>query len=75
MYFGVGGGFWGERWGMDWGVVRQKGGRRREVVSREVAGFCWSADHRVLDGAYVAKAAERVKGLLEDVGKMVGAMR
>ena len=50
-------------------------GREENVVKREVARFCWSADHRVVDGAVVARAAERVRGLLEDVGEMIARMR
>ena len=50
-------------------------GREGDVVRREVAGFCWSADHRVVDGAVVARAAERIRGLLEDVGEMIVGMR
>jgi len=37
--------------------------------------FSWSADHRVLDGAVVARCAEVVRELLEDVEGMVVRMR
>ena len=50
-------------------------GREEKVVRREVAGFCWSADHRAVDGAVAARAAERLRVLLEDVGGMVMGMR
>ena len=41
------------------------------VVRRRVASFCWSADHRVGDGATVARAAGRVRELLEEPGRLV----
>jgi 2-oxoisovalerate dehydrogenase E2 component (dihydrolipoyl transacylase) len=46
-----------------------------EVVPREECVFSWSADHRVLDGAVVARCAEVVRELLEDVEGMVVRMR
>jgi 2-oxoisovalerate dehydrogenase E2 component (dihydrolipoyl transacylase) len=42
---------------------------------REECIFSWSADHRVVDGAVVARAGEKVRGLLEDVGSMVLDLR
>ncbi|KAF2842289.1 hypothetical protein M501DRAFT_926861 [Patellaria atrata CBS 101060] len=42
-----------------------------KVVRAEEAVFSWSADHRVIDGAVVARCAERVKGYLEGVEGMV----
>ena len=50
-------------------------GKENDVVRKEVAGFCWSADHRILDGATVARAAERVRTLLEEVEGMCVGMR
>ena len=41
------------------------------VVRKKVCAFSWSADHRVLDGAYVARAAERVRRLLEEPAEMI----
>ena len=41
------------------------------VVRREVGNFSWSADHRVVDGATLARAAERVREMLEEPGLMV----
>ncbi len=46
---------------------KDKQGRER-VVKREEVILSWSADHRILDGATVAKCAELVKQLLENFG-------
>ncbi|KAL9604496.1 MAG: hypothetical protein Q9219_000461 [cf. Caloplaca sp. 3 TL-2023] len=47
-----------------------------EVVRRkEVMHFSWSADHRVVDGASVAKCAEGVRGLVEVPERMMLWMR
>ena len=46
-----------------------------KVVRKEVMNFSWSADHRVVDGATLARMAERVKGFLEEVGRMVVELR
>ena len=46
-----------------------------QVVKRRVASFSWSADHRVVDGATVARAAGKVRELLEEPGRMVVEMR
>jgi 2-oxoisovalerate dehydrogenase E2 component (dihydrolipoyl transacylase) len=45
------------------------------LVRREELTMSWSADHRVVDGAMVARAAELVKQSIEDVGKMLLNMR
>ena len=45
------------------------------VVRRLVATFSWTADHRVLDGATVARFAEEVAGLLREPERMVLEMR
>jgi len=47
-----------------------EGGLMR-VVRREVGTFSWSADHRVVDGATVARCSEVVRGLLEVPGRML----
>jgi 2-oxoisovalerate dehydrogenase E2 component (dihydrolipoyl transacylase) len=49
----------------------EKGG----LVKREMGNFSWSADHRVVDGATMARAAECVRGFVEDVGSMVLHLR
>lgn len=50
-------------------------GENGELVKREECFFSWSADHRVIDGAYVAKAAEEVRKSIEDVESMLVRMR
>jgi 2-oxoisovalerate dehydrogenase E2 component (dihydrolipoyl transacylase) len=37
--------------------------------------FSWSADHRIVDGANVARAAERVRILIEQVGTLLVDMK
>lgn len=46
-----------------------------ELVRREDSVFSWSADHRVVDGAMVARAAELVRLYLEDVERMAVTLR
>ena len=46
-----------------------------QVVKREVCNLCWSADHRVVDGATLARMGERVRGFLEEPGRMMLGMR
>ncbi|AFA39095.1 Pyruvate/2-oxoglutarate dehydrogenase, dihydrolipoamide acyltransferase (E2) [Pyrobaculum oguniense TE7] len=41
------------------------------VVPRDVMNVVVGFDHRVVDGAYVARFTNRVKELLEDVGKLL----
>ena len=43
----------------------------RQVVEKQVCNFSWSADHRVIDGATMARAAEVVRGFVEDPDSMV----
>ena len=45
------------------------------VRRKEVMNFSWSADHRVVDGATMAKMAERVKGFVEEPATMLATMR
>lgn len=45
------------------------------VVKKDVMNFSWSADHRVVDGATVAKLAERVKTFIEEPGMMMARLR
>lgn len=42
-----------------------------QVVKKQVSNFSWSADHRVIDGATMARAAEVVRGFVEDPDSMV----
>ncbi|CZR61089.1 related to branched-chain alpha-keto acid dehydrogenase complex, E2 component precursor (lipoamide acyltransferase) [Phialocephala subalpina] len=46
-----------------------------KVVRREVCNFSWSADHRVVDGATMARAAEVVRAFVEDPDSMVVHLR
>ncbi|TAQ88536.1 hypothetical protein B7494_g3126 [Chlorociboria aeruginascens] len=46
-----------------------------QVVEKQIANFSWSADHRVIDGATMARAAEIVRGFVEDPGSMVVHLR
>ncbi|CAE7010988.1 hypothetical protein P3342_003333 [Pyrenophora teres f. teres] len=50
-------------------------GQDGELIKREECVFSWSADHRVVDGAYVARAAEEVRKCLEGVEAMLVRMR
>ena len=45
------------------------------VMKKEIMNFSWSADHRVVDGATMARMAERVKGFVEDPGLMMTRLR
>lgn len=45
------------------------------VVRREELTLSWSADHRVLDGATVARCAELVGDLVADMGKLTVSLR
>lgn len=42
-----------------------------QVVGKQICNFSWSADHRVVDGATMARAAEVVRGFVEDPDSMV----
>jgi len=46
-----------------------------QVIRKEEAMFSWSADHRVVDGAMMARFAESVKGYLEQVENMMVRLR
>ena len=50
-------------------------GEDGELVKREECVFSWSADHRVIDGAYVARAAEEVRKSIEGVESMLVRLR
>ena len=45
------------------------------VIKKEIMNFSWSADHRVVDGATMARMAERVRALTEEPGFMMARLR
>lgn len=45
------------------------------VVKKEIINFSWSADHRVVDGATMARMAERVRGFIEEPEGMMTRLR
>jgi 2-oxoisovalerate dehydrogenase E2 component (dihydrolipoyl transacylase) len=45
------------------------------VVKKQICNFSWSADHRVIDGATMARAAEVVRSFVEDPDSMVMHLR
>ena len=45
------------------------------VIKKEVMNFSWSADHRVVDGATMARMAERVRAFVEEPTLMVTRLR
>jgi len=50
-------------------------GEGDRVVRKEICNFSWSADHRVVDGATVARAAQVVRGIVEEPDVMVMHLR
>lgn len=46
-----------------------------DIVRKEECVFSWSADHRVVDGATVARCAEMVRGYLESTERMLVRLR
>lgn len=46
-----------------------------EVVRKTVGNFSWSADHRIIDGATMARMGERVKVLLEEPALLLAVLR
>ncbi|GAB1311276.1 2-oxoacid dehydrogenase acyltransferase [Madurella fahalii] len=50
-------------------------GEEDKVVRRQVCNFSWSADHRVVDGATMARAAEIVRAIVEEPDVMVMHLR
>lgn len=48
---------------------------RVEIVKKEEVVWSWSADHRVLDGATVARCAEMVGELLADINVLAVLLR
>lgn len=45
------------------------------VVKKGVMNFSWSADHRVVDGATMARVAERVRAFVEEPALMMTRLR
>ena len=45
------------------------------VVKKDVMNFSWSADHRVVDGATMARMAERVRAFVEEPALMMTRLR
>lgn len=45
------------------------------VVKKQVCNFSWSADHRVVDGATMARAADVVRRVVEEPDVMVMHLR
>ncbi|CAD6576359.1 MAG: hypothetical protein ASARMPREDX12_007858 [Alectoria sarmentosa] len=45
------------------------------VIKKDVMNFSWSADHRVVDGATMARMAERVRAFVEEPALMMAKMR
>jgi len=45
------------------------------VIKKQVCNFSWSADHRVIDGATMARAAEVVRQIMEEPDSMVLHLR
>lgn len=50
-------------------------GEEMKVVKKQVCNFSWSADHRVVDGATMARAAGVVRALVEEPDVMVMHLR
>lgn len=48
---------------------------RGALIKRVECVFSWAADHRVVDGATMARFAERVASLLEEPGRIVVCLR
>lgn len=50
-------------------------GEEDKIVKRQTCNFSWSADHRVVDGATMARAAEVVRAIVEEPDVMVMHLR
>ncbi|KAK4227224.1 Lipoamide acyltransferase [Podospora fimiseda] len=50
-------------------------GEEEKIVKKQVCNFSWSADHRVVDGATMARAAEVVRTIVEEPDVMVMHLR
>ena len=45
------------------------------IVKKDAMNFSWSADHRVVDGATMARMAERVRAFVEEPALMITKLR
>ncbi len=45
------------------------------VIKKDIMSFSWSADHRVVDGATMARMGERVRAFIEEPGMMMARLR
>jgi 2-oxoisovalerate dehydrogenase E2 component (dihydrolipoyl transacylase) len=50
-------------------------GENDEIIKKQVCSFSWSADHRVVDGATMARAAEVVRKFVEEPDSLVLHLR
>ncbi|KAJ2907010.1 2-oxoisovalerate dehydrogenase e2 component (dihydrolipoyl transacylase) [Zalerion maritima] len=50
-------------------------GEETKIVKKQVCNFSWSADHRAIDGATMARAAEVVRKIVEEPDVMVLHLR
>ncbi|KAI1156818.1 2-oxoacid dehydrogenase acyltransferase [Nemania diffusa] len=50
-------------------------GEDDRVIKKQVCNFSWSADHRVVDGATMARAAEVVRQIVEEPDSMILHLR
>ncbi|KAK3996845.1 Lipoamide acyltransferase [Cladorrhinum sp. PSN332] len=50
-------------------------GEEEKIVKKQVCNFSWCADHRVVDGATMARAAEVVRAIVEEPDVMVMHLR
>jgi 2-oxoisovalerate dehydrogenase E2 component (dihydrolipoyl transacylase) len=46
-----------------------------KIIKKQVCNFSWSADHRVIDGATMARAAEVVRRIVEEPDSMILHLR
>lgn len=50
-------------------------GEEDKILRRQICNFSWSADHRVIDGATMARAADIVRTIVEEPDVMVMHLR
>ncbi|KAI1203773.1 2-oxoacid dehydrogenase acyltransferase [Nemania serpens] len=50
-------------------------GEDDKIIKKQVCNFSWSADHRVIDGATMARAAEIVRHIVEEPDSMILHLR